>query len=619
MLVTSLSTFSGFMACGVSPIPSMSAFGIFGAFVVIFDFFMVITFFASAVVVHERYFKNSACRPCAAVRRLLGWICAKSGFGGSGDNKGEGEKLRAVERFFKYKLSNWVNRFRWPVFLFWLVLGVAGLVLASVTLRPAEEAPAFFVDDYGKRLNELSTDGFLTSANELRVPVQIVVGLDAGKPIDRSGTNYQDPKDLGTPVYDSAAIEVLRTPSGQLSLWNLCEAGRSGFDRVATDSNCTTRIENNVRVEDGACMRGAVCFIDWVRDYRIQVEGSTAADWHLKEDLYTTLSGPAFTPGPAAWDGFNASMGYQCPAGCCDLFGWYTCAMYAVRTQFGLQDFNQWKQMSNWRIEGGALKYAFVSMNSTLDLKAMPYQQIVPHYDDWEAFVEENKGPLQGIWQTCSMWGWMVTQREILTAVFQSIGACLALAWLILCVATTNWIMASIALMCIFVILFLCGGVLAISGYALGIFEAIGLIIVVGLAVDYSVHICHSYNETRFIKGEAATRFLKTQHALTEMGISVVSGAATTFLASLFLVAASFAFYYIFGIFMLMTVIFSLLVSLTMLPALLCILGPEGERGDILLFRRLAAWIGEKLFCCKAGKGKGASSAAKKGRGSQSE
>merc|ERR1712039_589564 len=111
------------------------------------------------------------------------------------------------------------------------------------------------------------------------------------------------------------------------------------------------------------------------------------------------------------------------------------------------------------------------------------------------------------------------------------------------------------------------GGVIAIAGLGLGIFEAIGLIIVVGLAVDYSVHICHSYNETRFIQGEAATRFLKTQHALTEMGISVVSGAATTFLASLFLVAATFAFYYVFGIFMLMTVIFSLLVSLT-IPAL---------------------------------------------------
>merc|ERR1712048_514580 len=213
-----------------------------------------------------------------------------------------------------------------------------------------------------------------------------------------------------------------------------------------------------------------------------------------------------------------------------------------------------------------------------------------------------NKGSMQGAWQTCPLWGWMVTQREILTAVFQSIGACLALAWLILCVATTNWIMASIALMCILVILFLCGGVLAISGYALGIFEAIGLITVVGLAVDYSVHVCHSYNECRFIKGAPATRFQKTQHALTEMGVSVVSGAATTFLASLFLVAASFMFYYIFGLFMLMTVIWSILVSLTMLPALLCIVGPEGDRGDILLFRMGSACFGEKLFCCKRSK-----------------
>jgi predicted RND superfamily exporter protein len=278
------------------------------------------------------------------------------------------------------------------------------------------------------------------------------------------------------------------------------------------------------------------------------------------------------------------------------------CAIYAVRTQYALQDFNEWKRATDWRIEGDSIKWAFVSMNTTLPLSPLPYAELVPHYNDWEAFVETNKGSLYGAWQTCPMWGWMVTQREILIAVFQSIGACLALAWLILCIATSNWIISSIALTCILVILFLVGGVVAISGSSLGIFEAIGLIIVVGLAVDYSVHVCHSYNESRFIGEAAATRFQKTQHALTEMGVSVVSGAATTVLASLFLIPATFAFYNVFGIFMLITVIFSLLVSLTMLPALLCILGPEGDRGDLVFLRGMISKIGGKLCCRKASK-----------------
>jgi predicted RND superfamily exporter protein len=349
-------------------------------------------------------------------------------------------------------------------------------------------------------------------------------------------------------------------------------------------------------------MTGVVCFIDWVKDYRIQVEGSTEANWHEQEDLYTTLTGPAFAPGPAAQSAFNVSMGFECPEGCCNIYGWYMCAIYAVRTQYALQDFNEWKRASNWKIEGDSIKWAFVSMNTTLEPRALPLAELTPVYNDWEAFVETNKGPLDGVWQTCPLWGWMVTQREILTAVFQSIGACLALAWLILSIATTNWIISSIALTCILVVLFLCGGAITMAGWALGIFEAIGLIIVVGLAVDYSVHICHSYNETRFIDGVAATRFQKTQHALTEMGVSVVSGAATTFLASLFLIPAMFAFYYVFGMFMLITVIFSLLVSLTMLPALLCILGPESDRGDLAFLRGMMSKIGEKLRCRKASK-----------------
>merc|ERR1712087_174772 len=152
-------------------------------------------------------------------------------------------------------------------------------------------------------------------------------------------------------------------------------------------------------------------------------------------------------------------------------------------------------------------------------------------------------------------------------------------------------------MLCVIVIILLCAGMISIAGWELGIFEAVGLIVAVGLAVDYSVHISHSFNETRYLNGQTATRYMKTEHALAEMGISVVSGASTTFLASLFLLPASFMFYHVLGIFMVMTVLFSISVSLTMLPAMLCIMGPEGERGDITCIQKGVAAIRKRLPC----------------------
>jgi hypothetical protein len=594
MLVTSLSTFFGFLACGIAPIPAISAFGIFGALVVIFDFFMVISFFASAIVIYDRYFKN-LCGPCGALQGLLAKCpCLNSGTGSADDG------MRAPERFFKCKVAPMIMKFRWPVFIFWTILGIVFLICGAVLLRPATEAPVFLADKYGKRMNQLLSDGFLQSNSEFRIPVRIVMGIDAEEPIDRTGTNYGDPEDLGAPVYDSQSITALRESAGQLALWNLCEAGRNNFGRVSKSAGCTTSMDRGVRVEAGACMTGVVCFIDWVRDYRMEFGNATAQNWHQQEDLQTTLIGPAFSPGAAAAAAFEARTTFPCPGGCCDHYGWYTCLMYYVRTDNGLQDFNLWKSMTEWNIEGDSLTWAYISMNSTMALKGMPLADILPHYDDWDSFLEENQGGIPGLWHTCGMWDWMVTQQEILKSVFQSIGACLILAFIILCLATLNWIIAGIALSCVIVIVLLCAGMVSIAGWELGIFEAVGLIVAVGLAVDYSVHISHSFNETRFLNGQAATRYLKTEHALAEMGISVVSGASTTFLASLFLLPTSFMFYHVLGIFMVMTVLFSISVSLTMLPAMLCIMGPEGERGDITCIQKGVAAIRQRLPCCAA-------------------
>merc|ERR1712060_505813 len=105
--------------------------------------------------------------------------------------------------------------------------------------------------------------------------------------------------------------------------------------------------------------------------------------------------------------------------------------------------------------------------------------------------------------------------------------------------------------------------------------ECIFLIAVVGLAVDYTVHLLHAYNE------QDGTREERMQGALSTMGISVASGAITTMGAGVPLFVCNIAFFQQYGSFIFLVILISFLVALTNLPPLILILGPEGDRGKI--------------------------------------
>jgi hypothetical protein len=105
------------------------------------------------------------------------------------------------------------------------------------------------------------------------------------------------------------------------------------------------------------------------------------------------------------------------------------------------------------------------------------------------------------------------------------------------------------------------------------------MIVVVGMAVDYTVHLMHSYNECG-----APSRFEKAQIALTEMGVSVVSGAFTTFVAAIPLLFAQFIFFQRFGSFIAMITSASIAWAVFYLMTLAMAVGPEGTEGSDHLF-----------------------------------
>ena len=116
----------------------------------------------------------------------------------------------------------------------------------------------------------------------------------------------------------------------------------------------------------------------------------------------------------------------------------------------------------------------------------------------------------------------------------------------------------------------------SVSLFHVQVLESINLVLVVGLAVDYCVHIAESY--TRSVYNRRDRRVYDT---LEKMALPVVSGAATTLGAAFFLFFTKISFFVQFGAFMFCTIGFSLVYALGFLVVALCAFGPENDQGKI--------------------------------------
>jgi predicted RND superfamily exporter protein len=242
-------------------------------------------------------------------------------------------------------------------------------------------------------------------------------------------------------------------------------------------------------------------------------------------------------------------------------------------------------QHTGWIIEDGRLKFAWMTFNATFKAQGTKDVQNEWH-ERWEGHMLSRAGASNPR-QSSEMYVFMVLQNELLAACIQGMLVSLVVTAVILALVTFNWILALIGLINITIITGIFLGVMPLIPWELGSSECIFLIAVVGLAVDYTVHLLHAYNE------QDGTREEKMQGALSTMGISVASGAITTMGAGLMLFMCDIAFFQQFGSFIFLVILISFLVALTNLPPLILILGPEGDRGKIAplywLHSRLAA------------------------------
>ena len=125
----------------------------------------------------------------------------------------------------------------------------------------------------------------------------------------------------------------------------------------------------------------------------------------------------------------------------------------------------------------------------------------------------------------------------------------------------------------------------------LQLLESLNLVLVVGLAVDYCVHLAEGYSRSTHHDRKGRLR-----DALTEVGISVISGVVTTLGASAFMLLAVILFFTQFGTFLFATLGFAFLYSIGFFTTCLGIFGPEGETGSL---KQAWNFLRERCPCCK--------------------
>ena len=97
---------------------------------------------------------------------------------------------------------------------------------------------------------------------------------------------------------------------------------------------------------------------------------------------------------------------------------------------------------------------------------------------------------------------------------------------------------------------------------------AINLLLAVGLCIDYSAHVCHSFMIATGSREERAIR------ALRHIGPSVIHGGMTTLMSTCVMLAAqSYVFRVISKMFILL-VLLGLFFGMALLPVLLSLVGP---------------------------------------------
>lgn len=175
----------------------------------------------------------------------------------------------------------------------------------------------------------------------------------------------------------------------------------------------------------------------------------------------------------------------------------------------------------------------------------------------------------------------MITELKLVETLEQGLIISIGFALFALFVATGNFIVALLAALSIGLIIINVLAMVIYNDWQLGSSECVGVVICVGFAVDYVVHLA-----SHFVHSRHQDRYTRTRESLRELGVSIISGSVTTVLAVVVLVICKIVMFTKFAVFVSSTIFLSIFYSLFFFSAMCHTIGPNGEYGNFSLMYR---------------------------------
>lgn len=172
-------------------------------------------------------------------------------------------------------------------------------------------------------------------------------------------------------------------------------------------------------------------------------------------------------------------------------------------------------------------KVLFVSATFTTYTRALGNGfKLEPTYEKWQEYADDVNADSPSnaqLFQTTNQWLRMETELAFIRGTIRSVlisSGCIALTIMLF---TGNLLIMLYTLILIISVVTSLIGYYVLWDWQLGAVESLSVSIVMGLAIDYVLHVGHAY-----VTSEGTTRFEKTKHAMIRIGPSVVAASITT-------------------------------------------------------------------------------------------
>lgn len=215
----------------------------------------------------------------------------------------------------------------------------------------------------------------------------------------------------------------------------------------------------------------------------------------------------------------------------------------------------------------------------------------------------------RGAWHMSGLWVRAQAQQELLSSTGMTLAVVLILSFLGMLAFTMDFVLSFFVVFAtVEVLCCLAFFITTLMGWPIGPIEVIALIVFIGYAVTYSLHIAHRYGghdaleeQIRLpggmqLEGYALVRYRRTDFALKAIGGAAIGSAVTTTGCAVFLLFCTLTIFQKLGGVVLAVTVMSITIALGPLPAALMCIGP-GDPGKCSCLP-FAEWAGALQNCC---------------------